>query len=109
MHPASQTPLRPLLFAGPAVGAARSPRGGAGAAGGSSRSLGSQLERDRLERRAARVRQVIQALRERAAARDTLGGAPRPLRAAIDDFGRELAELERRLRHHAPTAGGSGR
>jgi hypothetical protein len=74
----------------------------------SARSLGHQLERDRLERRAARVRQVIHALRERAAARDTVGGAPRPLRAAIEDFGRELAELERRLRHHAP-ASGSGR
>lgn len=73
------------------------------------RSLGSQLERDRLERRAARVRQVIHALRERAAARDTVGGAPRPLRAAIEDFGRELAELERRLRHHAPTVGRPGR
>lgn len=66
------------------------------------RTLGSQLERDRLEQRAARVRQVIRALRDRAAARDTIGGAPRPLRAAIEDFGRELADLERRLRHHAP-------
>jgi len=73
------------------------------------RTLGSQLERDRLERRAARVRQVIRALRERAAARDTAGGAPRPLRAAIDDFGRELAELERRLHHRTPAAGGPGR
>ena len=55
-----------------------------------------------------RVRKVIHALRERAAARDTVNGAPRPLRAAIDDFGRELAELERRLRHHGH-AGGAGR
>ncbi len=60
------------------------------------RSLGSQLERDRLEQRAARVRKVIGALRERVDARE--GGAPRPLRAALDDFGRELATLERRLR-----------
>ncbi|HEX4804893.1 MAG TPA: hypothetical protein VFU94_03235 [Conexibacter sp.] len=74
----------------------------------STRSIGSQLERDRLEQRAVRVRQVIHALRERADARDTAGGAPRPLRAAIEDFGRELAELERRLRHHVPAAGGSG-
>ncbi|HEU4702157.1 MAG TPA: hypothetical protein VFS37_06700 [Conexibacter sp.] len=66
----------------------------------SARTLGHQLERDRLEQRAQRVRQVIRALRERAEARDTAGGAPRPLRAAIEDFGRELAELERRLRHH---------
>jgi hypothetical protein len=51
-----------------------------------------------LEQRAARVRQVLHALRERAEARDTVGGAPRPLRAAIEDFGRELADLERRLR-----------
>ena len=56
-------------------------------------------ERDRIEQRAARVRRVIHALRERADARDTVGGAPRPLRSAIEDFGRELAELERRLRH----------
>lgn len=67
----------------------RRPRGG--------RSLGSQLERDRLEKRARRVRQVIVALRERANARE--GGAPRPLVAAIEDFGRELADLERQLRH----------
>lgn len=66
--------------------------------GDSSRALGRQLERDRLEQRARRVRAVLAALRERAAARDTAGGAPRPLRAAIDDFGRELAELEGRLR-----------
>lgn len=65
------------------------------------RSLGRQLERDRLEQRARRVRQVIRALRERAEARDTAGGTPRPLRAAIEDFGRELAELEHRLRHSA--------
>jgi hypothetical protein len=61
------------------------------------RSLGTELERDRLQQRAARVRRVIDALRERAAARE--GGAPRPLRAAIEDFGRELSDLERRLRH----------
>jgi hypothetical protein len=60
------------------------------------RSLGSQLERDRLERRAARVREVIGALRDRVDTRR--GHAPRPLRAAIEDFGRELAHLERRLR-----------
>jgi hypothetical protein len=38
---------------------------------------------------------VIAALRERAGARDS--AAPRPLMAAIDDFGRELAALERRI------------
>lgn len=63
------------------------------------RTLGRQLERDRLEQRAERVRRVIVALRERAAAREGHGGAPRPLTAAIEDFGRELADLERRLRH----------
>jgi hypothetical protein len=62
-------------------------------------SLGSDLERHRLEQRAARVRQVIGALRERAAAREAgQGKAPRPLTAAIEDFGRELAQLERQLR-----------
>jgi hypothetical protein len=60
-------------------------------------SLGSQLEHDRLKRRAARVRQVIAALRERAAARE--GDLPRPLRIAIEDFGRELAAIERQIRH----------
>src|SRR6185312_10415884 len=73
------------------------------------RTIGAQLERDRIEQRAVRVRQVIHALRERADARDTVGGAPRPLRAAIEDFGRELAELERRLRHVPATGGGSRR
>jgi hypothetical protein len=63
------------------------------------RSLGSQLERDRLEQRAARVRRVIGALRERVDARQ--GHPPRPLKAALDDFGRELATLERRLREVA--------
>jgi hypothetical protein len=61
------------------------------------RSLASELERDRLEQRVARVRKVIGALRERAAARGG-DGTPRPLKAAIDDFGRELAQLEHRLR-----------
>lgn len=62
-------------------------------------TLGSELDRHRLEQRAARVRQVIGALRERAEAREHgLGKAPRPLTAAIEDFGRELAQLERRLR-----------
>ena len=60
------------------------------------RSLANELERDRLEQRVTRVRLVIGALRERADARE--GAAPRPLRAAIEDFGRELAELERQLR-----------
>jgi len=75
---------------------------------GGARTLGSQLERDRLEQRAVRVRQVLHALRERADARDSAGGAPRPLRAAIEDFGRELGELERRLRHDG-SAGAAGR
>lgn len=59
-------------------------------------SLGTQLERDRLEQRAARVKLVISALRERADAR--YGATPRPLQAAIEGFGRELADLERQLR-----------
>ena len=104
MQTASQMFVPSALFASSGSGPART----AAAPRAAARSLGHQLERDRLEQRAARVRKVIHALRERAAARDTVGGAPRPLRAAIDDFGRELAELERRLRHHA-SAGGPGR
>jgi hypothetical protein len=61
------------------------------------RSLGSDLERQRLERRVARVRQVIGALRERAETRPV---TPPPLAAAIRDFGQELGSLERRLRLH---------
>jgi hypothetical protein len=80
--------------ASPRPFAARSTTGRSARAG----ALGQQLERDRLEQRAVRVRQVMHALRERAEARDIAGGAPRPLRAAIEDFGRELADLERRLR-----------
>ncbi|HET6448037.1 MAG TPA: hypothetical protein VFG31_02920 [Conexibacter sp.] len=68
------------------------------ASASTTRTLAPQIEHERLEQRAVRVRQVLHALRERAAARDTTGGAPRPLRAAIEDFGRELAEIEQRLR-----------
>lgn len=73
----------------------------------STSAFSHQPERDQIEQRAARVRQVLHALRERADARDHAagprpGGAPPPLRAAIEDFGRELAELERRLRHDSP-------
>ena len=96
----SPTPSSP----GPIVATSRSATSGhpASRSRSTARSLAHQLERDRIEQRAARVRKVIHALRERAEARDTVGGAPRPLRAAIEDFGRELAELERRLRHHGP-------
>lgn len=66
-------------------------------AGVATATLGCRLEYDRLEHRALRVRQVLAALRERADARTDVA-PPRPLRAAIEDFGRELAELERRLR-----------
>jgi len=98
MHIASgQSLSRPTATAAsPLRSSVASSRTGATAA----RSIGRQLERDRLEQRAERVRQVLHALRERAAARDVAGGAPRPLRAAIDDFGRELADLEQRLRRH---------
>jgi uncharacterized membrane protein YccC len=61
----------------------------------SERSIGSELEHHRLERRAMRVRRVLQVLHRRIELRN--GSTPRPLRAAIEDFGRELAELERRL------------
>jgi chromosome segregation ATPase len=96
----SPTPASP----GSVVATSRSATGGRSASRSTTtaRSLAHQLERDRIEQRATQVRKVIHALRERADARDTVGGAPRPLRAAIEDFGRELAELERRLRHQGP-------
>jgi len=100
---AARTTTRTTLFAARSASPQRARTGAS-----SARTLGHQLERDRLEQRALRVRQVIRALRDRAEARDTSGGAPRPLRAAIEDFGRELAELERRLHPHG-TAGATGR
>ncbi len=108
MHTATESPATSTTFTSARVPRA-AVRSSATRARANARSIGSQLERDRLEQRAARVRQVIHALRERADARDTAGGAPRPLRAAIEDFGRELSELERRLRNQTPAARGSAR
>ena len=60
-------------------------------------TLGRKLELDRLEHRARRLQLVIAVLRERASASDS-GPAPAGLRHAINDFARELSQVQRRLR-----------
>lgn len=59
-------------------------------------SLAIQLERRRLAHRAERIRHALTAMRQLASAhRD---GVPAPLRLGMTDFGRELQQVERRLR-----------
>jgi hypothetical protein len=61
-------------------------------------TLGSKLERDRLERRARRVALVIKMLRNRAGEHREGGGVPPPpLRHAIADFEAQAAALNDRL------------
>ena len=84
-----------------------------------SRTLTEDLERQRLEHRAARMRLVIRELRLRADSHeDRHGAVPVPLRHAIAGFAIEMAKIERRLdetagrapakpQRRAP-AGGSG-
>ena len=65
-------------------------------AGPAAGSLAVQLERRRLAHRAARIRHALTAMRQLASAhRD---GVPQPLRLGMVDFGRELQQVERRLR-----------
>jgi hypothetical protein len=59
-------------------------------------TLGSTLERDRLEARAARLDRVIVALRARARAYDATA-VPRPLRHSLTDFQRERDAVRERL------------
>lgn len=56
---------------------------------------GAQLERQRLAHRAARIRYTLEAMRQLAVERTLV---PPPLRHRMADFGRELAQVERRLR-----------
>ncbi|HMJ34912.1 MAG TPA: hypothetical protein VK501_13450 [Baekduia sp.] len=59
-------------------------------------TLGAELERDRLEERAARLDRVVAALRARARAYDA-ATVPRPLRHSLGDFQRELDTVRERL------------
>lgn len=59
-------------------------------------TLGAELERDRLETRAARLDRVIAALRARARAYDDRP-VPRPLRHSLMDFQRERRVVRERL------------
>jgi hypothetical protein len=70
------------------------------------RSLGEDLELDRLERRVTRVTVVIAALRERASKRRPgLGAPPRHLRQAIADFEAQIESMNARLRELASGPG----
>lgn len=64
----------------------------------STRTLGAELERDRLEHRVNRIAVAITVLRDRAREhRRELGGAPVHIRQAIADFEAQLAALNARL------------
>jgi hypothetical protein len=64
----------------------------------STRTLGAELERDRLEHRASRIAVAITVLRDRAREhRRELGGAPVHIRQAIADFEAQLASMNARL------------
>jgi len=70
------------------------------------RSLGADLECDRLERRVTRVTVAIAALRERASERrPELGAPPRHLRQAIADFEAQIEAMNDRLRELASGPG----
>jgi hypothetical protein len=58
---------------------------------------GQQSRRERLAERAARLEDVIAALRERVRAREVAGVVPPPLLAAIDGFEQELRRVRREL------------
>jgi len=62
-------------------------------------TLGDELEVQRLQHRAARLRRAIGALEDRRIFRQrTDGEVPPALRAALADFQGELGDVERRLR-----------
>jgi len=66
-------------------------------------SLGSELERDRLERRVRRVTVVIAGLRQRASEHPgERGGPPRHLGHAIADFEAQVEAMNGRLRDLTP-------
>jgi len=68
-------------------------------------TLGTSLERRRLEHRARRLRLVIAALGERRAACASAGRVPHALRQAIRDFSAELSSVEAALESRRPARG----
>jgi hypothetical protein len=61
-------------------------------------TIGSDLERRRLEHREQRIERVLAALHDRAVYRGAVSGEPpRPLRHAIADFATELRTIRDRL------------
>lgn len=61
----------------------------------STHTIGAELERDRLERRARRVTLVIAALRQQAR---EAGASPRHLRHVLADFEAQIEAIDARLR-----------
>lgn len=61
-------------------------------------TLAAYLERDRLEHRIRRTREVLRALEDRDVMRVASGTVPRPLVVAVEDFRGELERMERRIR-----------
>ena len=61
-------------------------------------TLAVDLERDRVEHRIRRTREVLRALEDRHVMRFDRATAPRPLVLAVQDFRGELERLERRAR-----------
>jgi chromosome segregation ATPase len=65
----------------------------------STHTLGTELERNRLESRVSRTTFAIAALRQRASEyRRELGSPPRQLRQVIADFEAQIEEMNARLR-----------
>jgi hypothetical protein len=70
------------------------------------RSLGADLEHDRLERRVTRVTVATAVLRDRASEdRRELGAPPRHLRQALADFEAQIESMNARLRELASVPG----
>jgi hypothetical protein len=65
-------------------------------------TIGAQLERDRLERRATRVALAVAALRQRASEQPSEAGTPpRHLANVIADFEAQIEAMNARLRELA--------
>lgn len=65
-------------------------------------TLGTELERDRLERRITRVGLAIAALRQHANDQTRAEPIPRHLRRAMADFEEQIESMSARLRDLAP-------